>query len=276
MKRVPSSFCVSVICWIGVFAKGSNAKDHNGSGTSQRMPSTQEISHETSVVPALWAESIVNSLSTEWDKYIAEKTKTRETTVADLDLVMKGRYRDRGIQRLGGSGARAVYYLIDDYFQLRAVFGSDDRLESPPMLQPATKWCRRPAGDIGVVLTGVNTREYNRSTALQGIPTTQEGAYENWIVTEAMERWNKYLAEKTKTAETTIADLDLVMKERYRDRGIQRLGGSGTRAMYYLIDDYFQLRAVFGSDDRLESPPMLQPVTKWCRRPDGDIVVSME
>ncbi|HPF39064.1 MAG TPA: hypothetical protein PK093_10505 [Phycisphaerae bacterium] len=77
-----------------------------------------------------------------WSDFVQKKIRP-PTTLADFDTAMEGAFRDRAEFFLGGSGAREVHYLIDDFVEI-VVFVDLSRQVTGYDVEPRGLWMRGP------------------------------------------------------------------------------------------------------------------------------------
>jgi hypothetical protein len=87
----------------------------------------------------------------------------------------------------------------------------------------------------------------------------------------ANQRWREYFDTYVKLGDSVSA-IESLMKDAYRDKGTGYLGGSGSRELYFLIDDYIQVSFVVSGEDRLIRSPAITRAGKWLKRPKGELV----
>ena len=87
----------------------------------------------------------------------------------------------------------------------------------------------------------------------------------------ALSQWNAHVLQvfRVGRADAEITD---EMKHLVQFTGTYILGGSGTYQRVYVIDDVFQIVAVFDVHERLLAIPVVGPRTKWLRLPDGQMI----
>lgn len=74
---------------------------------------------------------------------------TTQHTLADVDALLEGSYRDRAEHRTGGYGEYTVYYLIDDFLQVSVRVNVRGELQAPPVVEPRCAWSKEPYGHLG-------------------------------------------------------------------------------------------------------------------------------
>ncbi|MCG8407089.1 MAG: hypothetical protein MI923_17980 [Phycisphaerales bacterium] len=83
-----------------------------------------------------------------WSEFLSRELK-RNQTLQDVDRIMNGRHRDRGVMITGGTGNYIVYYLIDDLLQIGIGFDTSDRIKLPATIEPRKIWIKFPKhGDL--------------------------------------------------------------------------------------------------------------------------------
>jgi len=82
-----------------------------------------------------------------WDARVTEVFKVGRSD-DEVSREMAGLYVFSGRYTLGGSGAYQRVFVIDDYFQIVAVFDVSGRLLATPVLASRTKWVRLPSGEL--------------------------------------------------------------------------------------------------------------------------------
>lgn len=94
-----------------------------------------------------------------WEHYISANLDV-DNTQKVLDMMVSGS-RDSGWIYHGGSGARSLFILVDDYIQIRFDFQKDDSLVSYAVLPKPGPWLKTPDG---ILLKG---GEYDENSVVQ-------------------------------------------------------------------------------------------------------------
>lgn len=84
---------------------------------------------------------------------------------------------------------------------------------------------------------------------------------------ESLERLTKNHASNT--------ELELFMQSKFRDRAWVAWGGTGSRSLYFLIDDFHQIRCDFDHDQHMISFDIM-PSVPWLKGPDGSLVYGLD
>ncbi len=102
---------------------------------------------------------------------------------------------------------------------------------------------------------------------------TQSTSDVDKLVKMNMDAWQTELAERVKVGASSAA-VASIMAGKFRDKARIRWGGSGDYAMFYLIDDYTQVRIDFDANDEVISVPIVQKKGAWIRGPNGDLRID--
>jgi hypothetical protein len=93
------------------------------------------------------------------------------------------------------------------------------------------------------------------------------------VVRENMRAWQTELADVIKIG-SKISEVERAMAGKYRDKATIRWGGSGSYALFYLIDDFIQVRVEFNIRNEVVSVPVVARKGPWIRQPDGELRVD--
>jgi hypothetical protein len=88
-------------------------------------------------------------------------------------------------------------------------------------------------------------------------------------------KWQQYIDEHIKIG-NDVKVVDKILNDFTRDKIIMPLGGSGSYYKYYLIDDFIQIRADFDVNDTLIRIPIIEPLQKFRKFPDGTGVADAD
>jgi hypothetical protein len=102
-----------------------------------------------------------------------------------------------------------------------------------------------------------------------GMSPSNEARY----VAIATKKWRTYFVQTLKP-KASLGDVERLMIGKYRDKGRFHLGGSGSFALLYLVDDVCQIRFAFGADERLCYMPDIERPGMWIREPDGRLMLD--
>jgi hypothetical protein len=119
----------------------------------------------------------------------------------------------------------------------------------------------------GLVVAVTLTADQNRPTSTQ--PAMKPAISE--AKTDARRRWETalqpFMADGVK-----LSALNDFMAGKCRDRGAVHWGGTGARSIFYLVDDYHQLRADVDLQDNIQSV-WVGPREPWLKLPDGTLML---
>ena len=89
-------------------------------------------------------------------------------------------------------------------------------------------------------------------------------------VTDTIADWNELLARQYSIG-TPLAELESLIGEYARDKGVFYSGGTGIRRVSYLIDDFVQIDVTVDRMGRILEPPIAIERLQWIRNPDGSL-----
>jgi hypothetical protein len=94
-------------------------------------------------------DEVVAAVKKEWELALAIALRVGDEE-AKIERFMRGKYRDKAALHWGGTGARRIYYLIDDYLQVyfELEFTGEDKLKSAPTVEKKGAWLKRPDGRL--------------------------------------------------------------------------------------------------------------------------------
>src|SRR5260221_7790838 len=82
-----------------------------------------------------------------WENWLAVIPKIGDDE-GRIEKLMQGKYRDKAPAAMGGSGAKRVYYLIDDYLQVYFAFDRNGKLHVSPTVEKKGKWLKLAEGGL--------------------------------------------------------------------------------------------------------------------------------
>src|SRR5258708_6049839 len=91
----------------------------------------------------------------------------------------------------------------------------------------------------------------------------------------AKRKWEEWFATNIKPNDM-LADIHSKLKESCRDRSLRTTGGSGTRDVYYNIDDFHDIWLVINREDKLIRQPVIIKRSKWIKLPDGQLLNTID
>jgi hypothetical protein len=95
-------------------------------------------------------EDIRSRSINEWNKYLIKKISLGDS-LKSCDDVLKGKYRDRCVWSLGGSGSQFVCYAIDDLIDVYAPLDRFDKVTGKAFATRRGIWITDPNGDKFVI-----------------------------------------------------------------------------------------------------------------------------
>ncbi len=94
------------------------------------------------------------------------------------------------------------------------------------------------------------------------------------FVHDTIDRWNDLLRDRVKEG-MSPSEVDQLFHGKYRDRGVVYWGGSGSRTVCYLIDDFVEIHVDFLLD-RAKGTARAQERKRWLRLPDRGMTYFSE
>ena len=202
--------------------------------------------------------STVESLAKErWTAELSKRLPTKKATEPEIRKFMSRSSRDNAMFADGGSEARTLYFLLDDVHEVSFAIDRDGLLVRDPVIEDRQVWVK------------------DRDGSLIGRPLPQEPQAKDEIkrlASLAKGRWKAELAERLPAEKAKNSDIHKHMARISRDNAVFYHGGTGSRTLYFLLDDVDQVRFDIDGDGLLVLDPVIEDRRIWIRDRDGSLL----
>ncbi len=102
-------------------------------------------------------------------------------------------------------------------------------------------------------------------------PAEQSVRGQDALIAETIDRWQRSF-DPAELVGRPLAVLSDRLEPFARDTSTIYYGGTGNREVFYLIDDFVQIRVVVDLQDSILSSPVAEPAGLWLKDKDGSLL----